>query len=353
MMMTRPAPATHNPDMSAIPLKRDAGLSIAASVTPTSAKGLTRSRSWPTTIRYRWLLLALLASLLPVPASAWNFAGHRLAACIAWEQLPASSRDKIGQLLRAHPDYARWTRKATDDARDRTAFIEASTWADLIRYDRRFHDAGEEATPALPGFPDMENHRDWHYVNRPLPGYPAATTSEKERGGELDRQLEILSATLGSRSTSARAASERSYALPWLIHLVADAHQPFHVIDVEAAWEAPLVDLKGLDPSARYRRIGSLHTFWDDLPGPSGLSGNKLDSACRALGTMYPPPMPSNPAQWIDESWRIAQKSGFPADYSAQRKISRAFFESAKAIANQRIAAAGYRLAELLQARLK
>jgi hypothetical protein len=145
----------------------------------------------------------------------------------------------------------------------------------------------------------------------------------------------------------------RSYALPWLIHLVADAHQPFHVIDADAAWEAPQGDLKRLNPSAPRKRTTSLHAFWDDLPGPSGLSGKKLDSTCRALAAMYPPPKPSSPAQWIDESWRIAQTDGFPADYSRQRKIGKVFFDNAREITNQRIVAAGYRLADLLRRNVK
>ena len=255
--------------------------------------------------------------------------------------------------MRDHPDYARWTRKAGKNDHDRTAFIEASTWADLIRYDPRFHDAGDPATPLLPGFPDMDNHRDWHYVNRPLGGYPTARRGDGERPGQLDTRLEVLAATLGSRDASERAAMRRSYALPWLIHLVADAHQPFHVIDADAAWDAPQGDLKLLDPSAPRKRTTSLHAFWDDLPGPSGLSGSRLDSACRALTAMYPPPRPSSPTQWIDESWQVAQTDGFPADYSRQRRISKAFFENAKEIANQRIVAAGYRLADILRKHLK
>ena len=336
MMMTRPASGTHNPAMPAIAPKCHAWQLIGTAVT-----------------RFRSILMTLMFFLLSAPALAWNFAGHRLSACIAWDQLPASSQEKVGQLLRAHPDYARWTRKAGRNADDRAAFIEASIWADLIRHDPRFHDANEAATPLLPGFPDMDRHRDWHYVNRPLTGYSATRSGEGERTGQLDTRLELLTATLGSQETSERAAMHRSYALPWLIHLVADAHQPMHVIDADAAWDAPQGDLKRLDPSAPRKRTTSLHAFWDDLPGPSGLSGTKLDSACRALTAMHPPPQPSSPAQWIDESWQIARTAGFPDDYSRERRISRAFFVNAKEIANQRIVAAGYRLADVLRKHLR
>ena len=295
------------------------------------------------------LVAAMLAGFLPLSALAWNFTGHRLSACIAWAQLPQASREKVGVLLRAHPDYALWTHKAWGDAIDRSAFIEASTWADRIRYDRRFHAADEPATPLLPGFPDMEKHSDWHFVNRPLPDQVRPAGGDGEARGLLDRQLVVLTRALNAHDGSVAAFKAKVYALPWLIHLVADAHQPLHVVDSEAAWLAPLDDPKRLNPSAPRRRIVSLHALWDDLPGPSNLSGNKLDSACRALAAMYPKPTPSDPSQWIEESWKIAGQEGFPPDYTRQQRVGKPFYEHAREVANQRIVSAGYRLADVLQ----
>ena len=295
-------------------------------------------------MRRRQVLATILAGFLPLSASAWNFTGHRLSACIAWEQLPPASREKVGTLLRAHPDYVLRTRKAKGGGIDRAAFFEASTWADRIRYDRRFHAADEPATPLLPGFPDMQRHSDWHYVNRPMPDQTGAEKSTSEARGRLDRQLIVLTRTLAANSLNAKV-----YALPWLIHLVADAHQPLHVVDAEAAWLAPRDDPKRLNPSAPRRRIVSLHALWDDLPGPSNLSGNKLDSACRALAAMYPEPEPASPAQWVEESWQIAVQEGFPADYARRQRVGKPFYERAREIANQRIVSAGHRLAAVLR----
>lgn len=307
---------------------------------------MTARRALRAAIRTRLLVPALLAFLLPATASAWNFTGHRLSACIAWDQLSAASRDRVATLLRAHPDYARWTRKAKSDSVDRTAFIEASTWADLVRYDPRFHEAGEPATPLLPGFPDMERHGDWHYVNRALPGHPGAQGGDSANTGQLEKQLSALTATLGS-------SGKASHALPWLIHLVADAHQPLHVVDADAAWLAPEGDARVFNPSSSRRRIRSLHAFWDDLPGPSNLAGKKLDSACRALAALHPPPTAAGPRQWIDESFQIAASDGFPPNYERTPRIGKTFYENAQEIANRRIAAAGYRLADLLNRHLK
>lgn len=307
---------------------------------------MTAKRATPATIRARLLLSALLALLLPATASAWNFAGHRLSACIAWDRLSAPSRDRAGTLLRAHPDYARWTRKAKSDSIDRTAFIEASTWADLIRYDPRFHDADEPATSLLPGFPDMERHGDWHYVNRTLPNHPRTQDSEGSIGGQLEKRLSALTVMLGH-------PGKGTYALPWLIHLVADAHQPLHVVDADAAWLAPEGDARVFNPSSPRRRIRSLHAFWDDLPGPSNLAGKKLDSACQALAALHPAPRAASPPQWIDESYQIAASEGFPPNYEQTPRIGKAFYANAKEIADRRLVAAGYRLADLLNRYLK
>lgn len=313
---------------------------------------MTDKRSyWANGIRRRRLPALLFIALVPLSAQAWNTTGHRLSACIAWEQLPAVTRDRASTLLREHPDYAYWTRQAAVATRERTAFIEASIWADRIRYDPRFHDPDEAVTPPLPGFPDMQRQRDWHYVNRPLPGFTSTPVRENTSMGQLDKQLVKLAAILGSRTSS---GIERSYALPWLIHLTADAHQPLHTVDAEAAWDAAEGELKVITPSATRKRVTSLHSFWDDLPGPSGLSGKKLDAGCRALIAFYPPPAPSTSQHWIDESWQIAKDRGFPATNSRQAQtISTTFYSTAKETADRRVAEAGYRLADLLRERLQ
>ncbi len=122
-----------------------------------------------TLIRWRRLPFLLLLLTLSSPVLAWNAAGHRLVAHIAWQQLDSPSRAAVGKLLRQHPDFHRWQSQGQEDDEDLNAFVEASTWPDDIRHDARFYSAGETPTPTLPGFPDMERRRHWHYVDRPLP----------------------------------------------------------------------------------------------------------------------------------------------------------------------------------------
>lgn len=157
--------------------------------------------AWPVTLCWRWLTCLPLMLFLPWPALAWNAAGHRLVASIAWEQLDRQTRIEVSNLLRDHPDYMRWLKRAGDDDADRVAFIEASTWPDDIRQDKRFYSAGvDEPTPTLPGFPDMERRRNWHYVNRPLDDKRQNHSRNLARNdpvsGLLDQQLVALAKIL-------------------------------------------------------------------------------------------------------------------------------------------------------------
>lgn len=285
--------------------------------------------------------------LVAAPALAWNAAGHRISAMIAWESMDAGTKSAVGQLLRQHPDYERWQARAHGGDPELTAFLEASTWPDDIRKDRRFYTAGrEEPTATLPGFPDMERRLRWHYVDRPV--NPGAGTGPA--AGAIDRQLAVLARIVGDRQAT---IAERAYALPWLIHLVGDAHQPLHAAsrygpDGQSDNGGNLVSI--VNPfAARYASM-SLHRYWDDLPGPPWLRDSRLASAAKSLTALHrPPTSPGTPEQWLDESWRLARERAYPPGDDAVPTISATFHEDALAIAGRRVAEAGYRLADLLQ----
>ena len=283
----------------------------------------------------RALCILLLALLLPLPAAAWNSAGHRLIGAVAWDQLDEQARFAVTELLRQHPDYERWLKNDKDGDAGRTAFIEASTWPDEIRQDERFFDPGDEPTPTPPGFPDMQRHRDWHYINLPLDNPDRPATS-----GLLNKQLPALAGIVGS---PARSITERSYALPWLVHLTGDTHQPLHTVERGGNDQAII------DPFNPRKGITTLHAYWDALPSPPWLRGARLAKASKALISSYPKPEPSSPAQWLKESWKIAKESAYPPNIENVPTISETFYENSREIANQRVTEAGYRLAELLR----
>lgn len=330
MMMTKSAGAAHNARMN------DTSQRLATVFFSRAA--------------WRTLLPLGLALFLPLHALAWNSAGHRLIAAIAWENLQPGARAEASRLLREHHDYARWRRRASADDEARNAFIEASTWPDEIRQDRRFYSPGrDQPTPTVPGFPDMERHTDWHYVNRPLAGSP----TDHPLSGQIDTQLVALAETLGNPEA---ASLDRHYALPWLIHLVGDAHQPLHAsirLDASGRWDKLGNGMRVVNPFNPKKTSSTLHAFWDDLPGPSGLRGERLELAMRALLAVYPrPPRSDKSRTWIDESWQIAGKSAYPKGSEPVPTISEAFYANSREIANRRVTQAGYRLAALLNSLL-
>lgn len=289
--------------------------------------------------------------LLPLAAFAWNAAGHRLVARIAWDHLTPEARTETIQLLRQHPDHERWLKRSGDDDADRKAFIEASTWPDEIRKDARFYTAGiDEPTPLQPGFPDMDRRRGWHAESRPLDGpWPQAPVS-----GQLGKQLAALPAVLGSRD---KPTVDRAYALPWIIHMAAEAHQPLHTslrIDAEGNQDKLGQNLKVIDPHNPHKMYVTLHAFWDNLPGPSSLRGEALEKAAQALvGRHARPARTVSTEQWIRESWEIARDGAYPESGEAMPVITDAFYENSQKIADRRIAEAGYRLADLLNSLFK
>ena len=291
-------------------------------------------------------LLSLLL-LVPPPAVAWNAAGHRISALIAWERLDERSRSTVTGLLRQHPDFERWQARSRDPDPDRAAFLEASTWPDDIRRDRRFYSAGDaQPTPTLHGFPDMERRLVWHFVDRPLHPERKARRSP----GMLDKQLTALPKLLcNSKSSDA----ERAYALPWLIHLVGDAHQPLHAASRnrpngkdDSGGNAQRI----INPFQPKHQSTNLHSYWDDLPGKPWLRDKRLESTVKALTSLYPEAAPAGePAQWLEESWQLAQRAAYPPGNDAVLTISAQFHASALEIAGRRLVEAGYRLAEQLR----
>ena len=279
--------------------------------------------------------LLFIAFCLPFHAMAWNAAGHRLSALIAWQQLTPASQQEIAELLAGHPDYAGWREKA-DAVETAFIFAEAATWADSIRHDPHYYDADRETpTSPRPGLSDQDRHRDWHYVDFDERG--------RRMAGEIDRATARLTRILSSASDQ----DERRWALVWLLHLVGDLHQPLHVgrFGDEGGNLYPVED-----PGRRNRAILNLHRYWDELPGPSNLRGGKLEKRAAELLARHSPPPQKSITAWRNESHALLAEAYPSARDGLLPVITDEFSARAGQIAEQRIVAAGYRLGRLLEA---
>jgi hypothetical protein len=129
-------------------------------------------------------------ALVAICAHAWGAAAHRLIAEAAYGQLSPAARAAVDDLLTLEPG---------------ATFESISTWADEVR---------------SPGT------GPWHYVNLPRDSgcmYEATRDCPDERCvvGAIERQTAVLS--------SGAHGAERLKALKYLVHFVADIHQPLHV----------------------------------------------------------------------------------------------------------------------------
>jgi hypothetical protein len=244
----------------------------------------------------------LLILLSPEPVLAWAPEGHQIAAAIAERELTPKARAAVTALL-GNPDI----------------MVLDSSWADEIRQQRPETNA-------------------WHYVNIEVGsgGYNAARDCV---GGDcvvaqIGRDRKILSDPSSSKDAKAEA-------LRFLIHFVADLHQPLHAADRH--------DKGGNDETFRWhgKRL-SLHQVWDqDVVTPLGADPVRIAAA---IDETLTPAEKASMAQgsvedWANESFHLGESeiyahlpSRLPEDY-AQRESG---------IARLQLAKAGLRLATLL-----
>ena len=244
----------------------------------------------------------VLGACAPSPSFAWGVDGHRLVAEQAQRLLSPAARLEVDRLLALEPG-------------DTLASI--SSWADENR-------SRETAS--------------WHYVNFPRDSGCVYVPPRDCPGGTcVVGAIERQEALLASKAPDA----DRLVALKYLVHFVADVHQPLHAgYGDDTGGNTFQVQFDG--------RGSSLHAVWDSgliRARPGGLDALRNDIQASATAA----PDKSTPAQWAEESCRAVESSGF---YPNGRILSSAYAERMDAILVGRLAAASSRLAGALNATL-
>jgi hypothetical protein len=306
-------------------------------------------------MRFIGTIAAWTATLfLTSPAFAWDATGHRSIAAIAYDRLTPQVRARVDELLRQHPDYARLAQNASEDPaqRARAVFIAAAVWPDNIKGDPRFWDdtrADAKPTDPLPGFPDMKRHTNWHYYDTPYAPDGAHTTKQPPPSAltELPRLLKEL----GKESDAAAA-----YDIPWIEHITGDVHQPLHCVG-RFLKSAPRSDQGGNLVFIAPR--GTLHGLWDGAEGRDTSDAYVNKYAVEAAAE-HPAPsiIEKNPKKWIAEGAELARTSvyTFGLENGTREQpihLPDSYIENARRVARVQIAVAGYRLAAVLNDRLR
>lgn len=181
------------------------------------------------------LLIFVVMGICPSRACAWGAKGHQLIAQIAIGRLTITTRQEIAALLAPNE-----------------TLVSVAFWAD------------QQREPA---------ERSWHFVAIPLKDGYYSPTKDCQRGstciiGALEQQISIL-----KTSTDPQA---RAKALKYVVHLVGDLHQPFHVTtntqpQDSAATKVRIKTLNG--------RVSNLHEVWDTDLVEYGLKSQKSISS--------------------------------------------------------------------------
>jgi hypothetical protein len=311
------------------------------------------------------LLLAALASMTVGirPAYAWDDFGHRLVARIAWESMTPQARSRAIAILRAaapETGLGGAFSGTLTPAQEIELFVTAATWADVVR-DSAFANAGRM---------EKYHHPTRHYVDmfwRQDTDFGEVQAVDRRPDGDLLRDSPRMLRLLTEGSPELKAIG-----LAWVMHLVGDIHQPLHAsgrISPRDPWGddgGNTFRLEIANPSAptasQFRR--SLHSVWDGIftdsvHAPRPVAPLAVVTSTASMIMQHHPRSEfagelnqREFRQWAEASVAIAKRDVFRAPLVRDQAAPPEYRTAAYLAAEPRMALAGYRLADLLNAAL-
>jgi hypothetical protein len=228
---------------------------------------------------------------------SWGFKGHRAVATIAQKHLTSNTAYVVSAYLKGE------------------GMAEVATWAD--------ENKNNTTAP-------------WHFLNLPL-----GLTHEQFVKFVSESDNNVYTAILKTEASlkdKSLTPDQNNEALKYLIHLVADAHQPMHVSRKE--------DKGGNTIQVRFDAKGTnLHALWDSkLIEHEGLSeadiARTYDVATAAQVKQW---QSDSPMEWIWESYQVS--SELYAQVKPGQEIDEAYYQKYIPVIRKRIDQAGIRLA--------
>ena len=257
------------------------------------------------------VLVAASLALTPLPAFGWGAQGHEIAAGVALAGLSPVARSEVARLLG-----------------NAAMLVQQSNWADEIKDQRR-------------------DTARWHFVDIPLPAPGFMPQRDCADGGCVVAQIQADVQTLRNRK---RGDAARTQALLFLIHFVADVHQPLHAEDNDDRGGNDIHVLIGHERT-------NLHRVWDvDVVKALGFDSTAIAADIErgitpqqrhawARGT---------PADWANEAHAMARDQIYPPLQGARDlRLPRDYAWREAPLARIQLAKAGVRLAWLLNTTLK
>jgi hypothetical protein len=272
------------------------------------------------------IALSVVVVAVSTPAQAWGPNGHAIVTDLAERHLSPGASQQVRALLALEEE---------------TTLDEVTSWADAYRPSHR------ETGP-------------WHFVDIPLAA-PAFDDSRDCAGGNcvVDRIVSFSHVLADKTETPAK----RLQALKFIVHFVADVHQPLHCEDNG--------DRGGNDVHVSfYGTSTNLHSVWDDrllehatrlrtlMPGyridrmaaqavadrlNAGISG---DEATQWAPSGMISDLQESVVGWANESHRLAQDAYAARGESTE--LGNSYENREWPVVKGQLERAGIRLAELL-----
>jgi hypothetical protein len=285
-----------------------------------------RGRLFPAAV----VMFLILGPARHRPAWGWGIEGHQLVGLIAEHYLSPAAREQVRLLL-----------GTSDSEADSISDPKVANWADEIR--------GE-----------VPETGPWHFVDIPLEAGEYVPDRDCPFHDCVIERIEQLRGVLAQKPTDQNLKLRRR-ALKFLVHFVADLHQPLHCAERKGADGVP--DRGGNDCPVVFPDTGkecSLHAAWDNELVERSRGGPTVDLYAKALREKI---SVQDQAAWEKGSvrdWamdthlaaRDAAYQGLPASRERQ-PLDEAYLQRAQRTVDGQLSKAGVRLAKVLNEALK
>ena len=252
----------------------------------------------------RYLIGFVLLSAMPLQEGlAWGPAGHRIVGHIAEMNLDPGILKTIREKFNIKH------------------LANVANWADAIKKSRHKPDVLHYTNIAV-------NHRTYNQ-KRDCPRKRCVTEKIKE-----------YKSLLIDPESSPKTRKE---AFKFLVHLVADVHQPMHLGYEKDRGGNEIAVTFGNKPT-------NLHRVWDHdlvfLKGKTQLQfARQLN---RSISSENKKQWTGGPDDWSNESRALVLDYGYPLQFSKGRELSSSYIREGRRIVDERLQRAGIRLAEML-----
>lgn len=273
-------------------------------------------------------ILAVFLVIFAPPAFAWWDAGHEIVAKIAYDRLTPAAKmqaDKCATILaRDYPEIL--------------VFSNMATWPDHLRSQK------------------IETFTHWHYINIPF----------SDDGSPLNFAIDTDNAIWAVTQTESIVHNpkvnpvERARFLAFLVHIVGDLHQPLHNVS-RISKEHPNGDEGGnlflVKNPNNPAELMPLHSLWDSDFGAFDVNAKPdVNKLAATITARYPEKYFGDKVtdlsvqDWSKEGVSLAQEFLYKTPGNQVPSVD--YQVKGKDLAEQRVALAGYRLANLLNALL-